>query len=312
MRNIIGTISLKIVLPAVTFAMAGFSVHGQSDKKKKKAAATFSWVSPASEWKMKSLPKHIRHATFKSPSMGIDVGYYVYLPKGYETNKKKKYPVVYHLHGGRPGSESKSVSLSTFIDQALRTQKIDPTIYVFPNGGPMSWYNYPQVKNGQGEDVFIKEMIPHVDATYRTFGTRAKRGIQGFSQGGRGTTRIIFKHPELFGSTAPGGSGYEPEERIRDNDGAESQNIRFAPGYDAWTLAKAYSKRKNAPPLNPLIWVGTKGFNYEYNLKFMKYIDGLGIHYEKLIVPDAPHSTKIIYEKSGIALMQFHDRNFGK
>ena len=69
---------------------------------------------------------------------------------------------------------------------------------------------------------FVKELIPHVDATYRTFGTRAKRGIQGFSQGGRGTTRIIFKYPEMFGSTAPGGSGYEPEERIRDNDGAES------------------------------------------------------------------------------------------
>ena len=308
MKNYIGTISLKIGLAAV----AGIFVYGQADKKKKKIATPFSWVSPASEWKVKSLPKNIRHATYKSPSMGIDVGYYVYLPKGYETNKKKKYPVVYHLHGGRPGSESKSVSLSTFIDQAMRTKKIAPTIYVFPNGGPMSWYNYPQVKNGQGEDVFIKEMIPHVDATYRTFGTRAKRGIQGFSQGGRGTTRIIFKYPEMFGSTAPGGSGYEPEERIRDSNGVESQNVRFAPGYDAWTLAKAYSKRKDAPPLNPLIWVGTKGFNYEYNLKFMKYLDTLKIPYEKLIVPDAPHSTKIIYEKSGIELMQFHDRNFGK
>ncbi|MFP6892357.1 MAG: alpha/beta hydrolase-fold protein [Opitutales bacterium] len=246
--------------------------------------------------------------------MSIDVGYYVYLPDGYDAKKNEniKYPVVYHLHGGRPGSESKTVSIATFIDKAMRNGKIQHTIYVFPNGGPMSWYNYPQVKNGQGEDVFIKEMIPHVDATYRTFGTRAKRGIQGFSQGGRGTTRIIFKHPELFGSTAPGGSGYEPEERIRDNDGAESDKIRFAPGYDAWTLAKAYSKRKNAPPLNPLIWVGTKGFNYEYNLKFMKYLDELEIPYKKLIVPDAPHSTKIIYEKSGIELMQFHDQNFGK
>jgi len=246
--------------------------------------------------------------------MGIDVGYYVYLPDGYDAkkNESKKYPVVYHLHGGRPGSESKTVSLATFIDKAMQNGKIQHTIYVFPNGGPVSWYNYPQVKNGQGEDVFIKQMIPHVDATYRTFGTRAKRGIQGFSQGGRGTTRIIFKYPELFGSTAPGGSGYEPEERIRDNDGAESDRIRFAPGYDAWSLAKAYAKRKNAPPLKPLIWVGAKGFNYEYNLKFMKYLDGLEIPYKKLIVPDAPHSTKIIYEKSGIELMQFHDRNFGK
>ena len=312
MRNHIGTISLKIGLAAVAFASTNLCISAQGNKKKTKNTATFSWVSPASEWKAKSLPKNVRHATFKSPSMGIDIGYYVYFPKGYETNKKKKYPVVYHLHGGRPGSESKSVSLSTFIDQAMRTKKIAPTIYVFPNGGPMSWYNYPKIKNGQGEDVFIKEMIPHVDATYRTFGTRAKRGIQGFSQGGRGTTRIIFKYPEMFGSTAPGGSGYEPEKRIRDNDGAESERIRFAPGYDAWSLAKAYAKRKDAPPLKPLIWVGTKGFNYEYNLKFMKYLDTLKIPYEKLIVPDAPHSTKIIYEKSGIKLMQFHDRNFGK
>jgi endo-1,4-beta-xylanase len=314
MKIKIGPIFLRIVIAVVAFAVAGLSVYGQADKKKTKIATPFSWVSPASEWKAKTLPKNVRHNTFKSPSMSIDVGYYVYLPDGYDAKKNEniKYPVVYHLHGGRPGSESKTVSIATFIDKAMRNGKIQHTIYVFPNGGPMSWYNYPQVKNGQGEDVFIKEMIPHVDATYRTFGTRAKRGIQGFSQGGRGTTRIIFKHPELFGSTAPGGSGYEPEERIRDNDGAESDKIRFAPGYDAWTLAKAYSKRKNAPPLNPLIWVGTKGFNYEYNLKFMKYLDGLGIPYKKLIVPDAPHSTKIIYEKSGIELMQFHDQNFGK
>jgi endo-1,4-beta-xylanase len=314
MKIKIGTIFLRIVIAVVAFAVAGLSVYGQADKKKTKIATPFSWVSPASEWKAKTLPKNVRHNTFKSPSMSIDVGYYVYLPDGYDAKKNEniKYPVVYHLHGGRPGSESKTVSIATFIDKAMRNGKIQHTIYVFPNGGPMSWYNYPQVKNGQGEDVFIKEMIPHVDATYRTFGTRAKRGIQGFSQGGRGTTRIIFKYPEMFGSTAPGGSGYEPEERIRDSNGVESQNIRFAPGYDAWTLAKAYSKRKNAPPLNPLIWVGTKGFNYEYNLKFMKYLDGLGIPYKKLIVPDAPHSTKIIYEKSGIELMQFHDQNFGK
>ena len=34
--------------------------------------------------------------------------------------------------------------------------------------------------------------------------------------------------------------------------------------------------------------------------------------YEKLVVPDAPHSAKLIYEKEGRKLMQFHDRNFGR
>jgi len=299
--------ALLLSIPIGSFAQA-------KKHKSSKAEAVFSWNNPPQKWTLKGLPSNLRHATFKSQSMGMEVGYYVYLPKGYDLakNAERKYPVVYHLHGGRPGSEKKSISLSAFIDQAMTNGRIQPTIYVFPNGGPMSWYNYPQKENGMGEDIFVKELIPHVDATYRTHGTRTQRGLQGFSQGGRGTTRIMFKYPGHFGSTAPGGSGYEPEERIRDNDGEESSNVRFAKGYDAWTLAKKYSTRKNAPLLKPMIWVGTKGFNYEYNLKFMKYLDKLGVPYEKLIVADAPHSAKIIYEKKGLKLMQFHDRNFSR
>jgi enterochelin esterase-like enzyme len=299
--------ALLLSIPIGSFAQA-------KKHKSSKAEAVFSWNNPPQKWTLKGLPSNLRHATFKSQSMGMEVGYYVYLPKGYDLakNAERKYPVVYHLHGGRPGSEKKSISLSAFIDQAMTNGRIQPTIYVFPNGGPMSWYNYPQKENGMGEDIFVKELIPHVDATYRTHGTRTQRGLQGFSQGGRGTTRIMFKYPGHFGSTAPGGSGYEPEERIRDNDGEESSNVRFAKGYDAWTLAKKYSTRKNAPLLKPMIWVGTKGFNYEYNLKFMKYLDKLGVPYEKLIVADAPHSAKIIYEKKGLELMQFHDRNFSR
>ena len=44
----------------------------------------------------------------------------------------------------------------------------------------------------------------------------------------------------------------------------------------------------------------------------MKYLEELGIPYEKLVVPDAPHSAKIIYEKQGLKLMQYHHRNFRK
>jgi enterochelin esterase-like enzyme len=304
------------ILTIATVAALSFGSLALSAQKKKgdKQPVVFSWNNPPQKWTLGDLPPNLSHASFKSPSMGLKVGYYVYLPNGYDkpNSKKRKYPVVYHLHGGRPGLEKKSIALATFIHQAMKGGLIQPAIYVFPNGGPMSWYNYPQKENGRGEDVFVKELIPHVDATYRTDGTRAQRGLQGFSQGGRGTTRIMFKYPELFGSTAPGGSGYEPEEKIRDNAGEESKSVKFAKGYDAWTLAQKYSKRRNAPPLKPMIWVGTKGFNYEYNLKYMKYLDQLGIPYEKLVVPDAPHSAKLIYEKKGLELMQFHDRNFGQ
>jgi len=284
-------------------------------KPPKGSAKPFSWVSPISADRLKKggLPEGIRHSVFRSPSMGIDVGYYIYLPPGYDDakNAERRYPVVYHLHGGRPGSESKSVRLAVFVDQAVRKREIAPTIYVFPNGGPMSWYNYPKKENGMGEDVFVKELIPHIDAKWRTMGKRSGRAIEGFSQGGRGTTRIMFKYPELFASAAPGGSGYEPEKHIQENEGWESETIRFLPiGYNAWDLAAKYAARQDRPKLPILIWVGTKGFNYQFNLKFSDYLNELKVPHKMLVVEGIDHSAFRIYEKRGLELMQFHQRNF--
>jgi endo-1,4-beta-xylanase len=274
-------------------------------RKAKSQPAPFRWAQEMREGTL------VRHGVFKSASMGLDVGYCVYLPPGYDDKASRdlRYPVVYHLHGGRRGSELKSVKLASFVDAAIREAKIAPMIYVFPNGGPMSWYNYPQIENGNGEDVFVKETIPHIDLTYRTIAKREGRGLEGFSQGGRGTTRIMLKYPEMFVSAAPGGSGYEPEKRIQENDGAESETVRFAPGYNTWDLAAEYAKSPE-PPLNILIWVGTKGFNYEYNLKFMDYLTELKIPHSSIIVEGAPHSAAVCYEKRGLDLMQYHQKHF--
>jgi len=297
-------------LAMVALCSSAWAQDEAAKPKKKKKPAPFSWVFPNPEARLKSMPEGLQHARFKSPSMGIDVGYFIYLPPGYEESEER-YPVVYHLHGGRPGSEAKSVSLSKFVDAAIQAGELKPTIYVFPNGGPMSWYNYPSEENGLGEDVFVKELLPHIDETYRTIGGSEGRALEGFSQGGRGTTRIMFKYPELWSSVAPGGSGYEPEKRIQENEGWESENVRFLPvGYNTWDLAKVYAEREDRPPLNIMFWVGTKGFNYEYNLKFMEYMDELGVPYEKLIVPDVAHSGSGIYEKQGDVLMQFHAKHF--
>lgn len=262
------------------------------------------------EWAQKILPPTVKHATFKSPSMGIDVGYYIYLPPGYESSQER-YPVVYHLHGGRPGSESKSVRVASYVDAAIKKGTIKPTIYVFPNGGPVSWYDMPDLKNGMGETVFVKELLPHIDATYRTWGTREGRALEGYSQGGRGTTRIMFKHPELFLSVAPGGSGYGPERTIQENNGYESETLRFLPlGYNAWDLAKAYTERKDRPPLSILVWDGTKCFNYEFNLKFSDYLKQLGIEHQFLSIPDVPHTVTGSYDVKGDDIMRHHQKTF--
>ncbi|MFP6872718.1 MAG: alpha/beta hydrolase-fold protein [Verrucomicrobiales bacterium] len=297
--------TLALMIAGIT----GFSVITTA-KPRKKTPPVFRWVNAP-----ESLPERCQHQVFRSPSLGVDVGYCIYLPPGYEekANVKRRYPAVYHLHGGRPGNEAKSVKLAGFINTGIHAAKIKPTIYVFANGGPVSWYNMPGDQKAQGEDVFVKELIPHIDHVYRTVAQRGGRAIEGFSQGGRGTSRIMFKYPGLFCSAAPGGSGYGPEKNIQQNNGEESKVLQFTPGDDAWSLARRFADRNDRPGLPILIWCGDKGFNYETNLEFLNYLNNeLKVPAKRLIAPGIAHSASNIYEKHGVKIMQFHQRNFSR
>ena len=306
-------IAYLVLLCLSTSSLFGYSqptnttavIQKQQAGKKKKPRPPFRWVNPLTQ-KHKQLP--VRHNTFLSPSMKIKVGYCIYLPPEYDKSADR-YPVVYYLHGGRPGDERRSITLSKYIDDAVKAKHIPPVIYVFVNGGPVSHYNLPEREKAMGEDVFIKELIPHVDKTYRTIANRNGRGLEGFSQGGRGTARIMFKHPNLFCSAAPGGGGHATEKKISENDGRENENLKFAVGYNTWDLARKYAKNPK-PSLKILIFVGTKGFNYENNLQYMDHLKSLNIPFSKLIVKGAPHSAKIIYDKNGLEIMRFHATNF--
>ena len=295
------------VLAAPPLDAEGESGESTEVQKKSKPPAPFRWVNPLPPEKS----PHVEHHTFVSPSMAVDVGYFLFLPPGYADRPEQRFPVVYYLHGGRPGSEAKSVKLAPFIHEAMTRGEVPPAIYVFVNGGPVSHYNMPDQPEAQGESVFVNELIPHIDATYRTIASREGRALEGFSQGGRGTARIIFKHPHLFCSAGPGGGGHETEKRISAENGRESDNLVFAPGDNTWDLAARYAARPGPKP-HPrlLVFVGTEGFNYENNLAYMQHLELLGIPFEKLIVAGAPHSATIIYEKAGTQIMQFHAESF--
>lgn len=278
------------------------SAKSSADRK----PAPFQWVNPLKQ----TLPG-VTHETFRSPSMKLDVGYCIYLPSAYDRadNTEQRFPVIYYLHGGRPGSETKSVKLASVIHKHTESGDVPPMIYVFVNGGPVSHYNMRERSNAMGEDVFVQELIPHIDRTYRTIARREGRGLEGFSQGGRGTTRIMFKHPHLFCSAAPGGAGHATEKRISEEDGRESENLVFARGDNTYDLARKYASSPS-PDLAILIHVGTAGFNYENNLAYMQFLDTLKIPYQRLIVDGVPHSAAKIYEKQGLTIMKFHAKNF--
>jgi endo-1,4-beta-xylanase len=268
---------------------------------------TFRWVNklPAERTPL------LRHGTFRSEANQAEVGYYIYLPPGYDAaaNAARRYPVIYYLHGGRPGGEHKSVGMAGVFDAAIKAGRVAPMIYVFVNGGEMSHYDFPSRKS-HGETALVKELIPHIDATYRTLARREGRGIEGFSQGGRGTARIMFKFPELFCSAAPMGGGHQHEKHAAENRGRETSGIQFEPGNNTYDLARSYARRMKEFPLRILVGVGKQDMNYEANLDWMKYLESLGIPFEKAIAGDAPHSAAECYRNLGDRVMKFHAENF--
>lgn len=74
--------------------------------------------------------------------------------------------------------------------EAMRTGKIPLMIMVFPNGLPMGmWCDW---KDGavKLETMFIEELIPHIDRSFRTQAKREGRVIEGFSMGGYGAAGL--------------------------------------------------------------------------------------------------------------------------
>jgi S-formylglutathione hydrolase FrmB len=152
------------------------------------------WVN---EPKPASLPPNTIHSTYFSQSMGHDVGYCIYLPPQYGNETERRFPVIYHLHGLN-GDELNRVNNARVLHEGILAGKWPPLIMVFPNGGRATYYKDSIDGKFMSETTVIKELIPHIDKTYRTIADRNGRCIEGHSMGGRGSTRLALKYPEMF------------------------------------------------------------------------------------------------------------------
>ncbi|MBU6180547.1 MAG: prolyl oligopeptidase family serine peptidase, partial [Verrucomicrobia bacterium] len=139
--------------------------------------------------------------TFTSAAAKSEVSFHVYAPAVYGREKDRRFPTLYWLHG-TGGGIAGIAPLSAWFDAAIREGKIPPILVVFPNGLHASLW----CDSGDGqrpvETVVIRELIPHVDKTFRTLATREGRIIEGFSMGGYGAARLGFQYPDLFGAVS--------------------------------------------------------------------------------------------------------------
>ncbi len=134
----------------------------------------------------------------------------VYLPPGYDDEPARRYPVIVMLTGyGGTGPlllnlRAWDESLPQQLDRLISIGAMAPAIVVMPD----CWTRYggSQYLNstalGRYEDYLIDEVVPFVDASYRTLPDRAHRGIAGKSSGGYGAVVQGMHHPEVFGALA--------------------------------------------------------------------------------------------------------------
>ena len=141
--------------------------------------------------------RNTRYATFQSPTIGREVSYLIYLPSEYERSPGKRFPVMYWLHG-IGGAQTGLPRYIDRLDEAIQAGKAPPMIVVFVNGVRDSFYCDSADGRTPVETVIIKDLIPHIDKTYRTIAGREGRIVEGFSMGGFGAAHLGFKYPELF------------------------------------------------------------------------------------------------------------------
>jgi S-formylglutathione hydrolase FrmB len=141
----------------------------------------------------------VQQVTFTGSVTNKPITFSIYLPPNYATTVSKYYPVVYHLHGIGGTHDGQQIStIPQVFEQAVAQKYWSESIIVFPDGyNNTMWANsYDGTK--PAETNVISEIIPYVDATYRTIADKKHRFIEGFSMGGFGALMYFAKYPELF------------------------------------------------------------------------------------------------------------------
>lgn len=135
---------------------------------------------------------------------------FVYTPPDYDKNTSIRYPVLYLQHGMGEDETGWTVQgkANLVLDNLIAEKKALPMIIVIENGyalKPSLTETQSSGTSGRGvgansafEEVMIKEIIPMIDATYRTIADREHRAMAGLSMGGNQTCQITFHNLDKF------------------------------------------------------------------------------------------------------------------
>jgi acetyl esterase/lipase len=274
--------------------------------------ATKLWVAPA------TAPPGTTYRTFASRAAGEPIGYALYLPPGYDDEPARRYPVVYWLHG-RGGDPSRGAAFVQYLQQAIDQRIVPPLIAVLVNGLRNGFYCNSADGKWPVERVVIDDLIPHVDATYRTVPTREGRAIEGQSMGGFGAARLGFGYPDLFGAVSIAAGGLLDLTLAQSDPGRRAGIYRSIWGGDPAYLEQCNPSaivRRNAAAIHDRtlvrIFVGDQDGLLATNRRYHQLLDELGLAHEYIVVPGADHSYDAKIASMGAGAFSFFAKAFAR
>jgi putative tributyrin esterase len=215
-RRIGGAILVLAAAPLLISRLTPRGLHG---------AARLTKAVPSSPTTARRAPSSVVRAdTLWSQALGTKKQLLVYLPPSYADASSRRYPVAYYLHG-LWGDETNWVKLAR-IDHTLDSlisAGMPEMIVVMPDGDD-GWYttwnflgNAADCARDQTrkepavsycvpwphyDDYVARDLVHHVDSTFRTVADRGHRAIAGLSMGGYGAVTLALAYPDVFSAAA--------------------------------------------------------------------------------------------------------------
>jgi enterochelin esterase-like enzyme len=167
---------------------------------------------------LKDVPHgNVEQILFPSKSTNTSRRAFVYTPPGYDKNQTTRYPVLYLQHGwGEDETAWTNQGRAHLImDNLIAERKIKPFIIVMTYGmtNDIKFGGLRNFDIAPFQTVLVDELIPYVDANFRTIADQSHRAMAGLSMGGMETRMITMNKPEVFSHYGLlSGGVYKPED----------------------------------------------------------------------------------------------------
>ncbi len=193
----------------------------------------------------------IRELLFPSKSTNSHRRAFVYTPPGYDAENEKRYPVLYLQHGYGENEYGWSVQghAGLIMDNLLAEGKAKPFLIV------MTYGMTNDIRMGGLRDFDIKpfqtvlcdELIPHIDANFRTLADQPHRAMAGLSMGGMETKTITLKKLETFSHIGLFSGGSIAVTDIENLDAFQQNNRLVFVSYGSHELGNGGPRRGGDP-----------------------------------------------------------------